>query len=135
MALASRQWLPGADLGGRFTDVRLLRAGSRFVLLEAHDTSANRTVVIKVPDEASGAWLHDVLNLEGRILAALGGHPNVLSSYQQIRLEDGRPALLLERCVGTLLEGMHREEPMDLQDAVAIGIKLAGALETVHRGG
>lgn len=135
MALASRHWLPGAELGDRFTDVRLLRAGSRFVLLEARDTSANRTVVIKVPDESSGSWLHDVLNLEGRILAALGGHPHVLSSYQQIRLDDGRPALLLEQCVGTLFEGMHREEPMALQDVVTIGIKLAGALETVHRGG
>jgi serine/threonine protein kinase len=135
MVLASRQRLTGAELGSRFSDARLLKAGSRFTIYEARDTAANRTVVIKLPEESSGAWLHDVLHLEGRILAALGGHPNILTSYEQLRLDDGRPALLLEHCVGTLLEGMHREEPMELQDVVTIGIKLAGALETVHRAG
>jgi serine/threonine protein kinase len=131
--LASRHWSAGAELGHRFADVRLVRAGSRFTIYEGHDASTNRTVVIKVPDEASGSWLHDVLETEGRILAALGTHPHILTCYQRIKLDDGRPALLLERCVGTLYDTLHRDDPMELQDVVAIGIKLAGALETVHR--
>jgi serine/threonine protein kinase len=135
MAVAARSWLAGAELGHRFRDVRLLRAGSRFTIYEGHDTDTNRRVAIKVPDESSGAWLHDVLEGEGRILAALGSHPHVLTCYEQIRLTDGRPALLLERCVGTVYDSLHREEPMQLRDVVAIGIKLAGALETVHRFG
>lgn len=135
MALASRHWLAGAELGDRFADVRLVRAGARFTVYEGTDAETNRTVAVKVPDESSGSWLHEVLEAEGRILAALGGHPNVLTCYQQIRLDDGRPALLLERCVGTLYEALRRDDALDMQDVVAIGIKIAGALETVHRYG
>jgi serine/threonine protein kinase len=134
-ALASQHWLAGAELGHRFSDVRLLRAGSRFTIYEGHDASTNRDVAIKVPDESSGTWLHDVLAAEGRVLATLGGHPNILTCYQQIRIDDGRPALLLEHCRGTLYDALQHDDSMALQDVVAIGIKLAGALETVHRYG
>lgn len=135
MALAPPDWLAGEDLGDRFTDVRLLRAGTRFELYEAHDHSASRTVVLKVPDTASGAWLHEVLATEGRVLTALGAHPQILTCYQQIGLHDGRPVLLLERCTGTLNDLLHSDEPMAVQDVVGIGIKIAGALETAHRFG
>jgi serine/threonine protein kinase len=133
--LASGHWLAGAELGHRFSDVRLLRAGSRFTIYEGLDASTNRRVVIKIPDESSGSWLHDVLETEGEVLSALGSHPHILTCYQRIKIDDGRPALLLERCQGTLYEAMHSEDPMALQDVVSIGIKLAGALETVHRFG
>jgi serine/threonine protein kinase len=135
MALAARHWSAGAELGGRFTEVRLRHAGSRFTIYEGRDTANRRLVVVKVPDESGAAWLHDVLLTEGRILAAIGSHPHILSCYEQITLDDGRPALLLERCAGTLYDSMQGEEPMALQDVVAIGIKLAGALETTHRYG
>lgn len=135
MAVASRSRLAGTELGHRFSAVRLLRAGSRFAVYEAHDASANRRVAIKVPDAASGSWLHEVLATEGRILAALGSHPQVLTCYEQIRLDDGRPAIVLERCVGTVYDSLHHDDPMQLRDVAAIGIKLAGALETVHRFG
>lgn len=136
MALASsRGSLSGAELGHRFSDVRLVRGGSRFTIYEASDDAAHRRVAIKVPDASSGQWLQDVLANEGRILAMLGSHPHVLTCYEQIHLNDGRPALLLEACVGTIYDGLHRVEPMQLRDVAAIGIKLAGALETVHRAG
>jgi serine/threonine protein kinase len=135
MALAARTWLAGAELGDRFADVRLVRAGSRFTIYEGHDTTTSRLVVIKVPDEASGTWLHKVLAAEGRILAALGSHPNIVTCYQHMRLDDGRPALLLERCVGTVWQNLRSDDPMELKDVVAIGIKLAGALEATHRFG
>ena len=135
MAATTHKPLSGADLGDRFSDVRLLRSGSRFDLLEARDIAANRTVVIKLPREASGSWLHDALAHEGRVLAALGSHPNILTYYQQFELHDGRPALVLERCTSTLYDTLHSVVGMHLRDVMAVGIKLAGALETVHRAG
>jgi serine/threonine protein kinase len=135
MALASRDWLAGAELGNRFTDVRLLRAGSRFTIYEGREISANRTVVIKVPDESGAPWLHDVLEHEATVLATIGSHPNVVTFYQRMTLDDGRPALLLERCSNTLFDTLHTDEPMAIRDATTIGIKLAGALETAHRAG
>jgi serine/threonine protein kinase len=135
MALMSQGRVASIELGRRFTDVRLLRAGTRFTIYEAREAEANRFVVIKTPDESSGSWLHEVLDAEGTILAAAGGHPHVLTCYQRITLDNGRPALLLEHCTGTLYDNLHSTDPMALQDVVAIGIKLAGALETVHRYG
>lgn len=134
MALAADDWLAGTELGDRFQDVRLLHAGTRFTVYEGYEPAANRAVAIKIPDESAAGWLHKVLEREGSLLARLGGHPHVLTYYQSLRLDDGRPALLLERCEHTLYDAL-RDEPMSLQDAVAIGIKLAGALETAHGAG
>lgn len=135
MAAATHRPLTGAGLGDRFGDARLLRSGARFDLLEARDATTNRTVVLKVPPANSGAWLHDALAHEGRVLARLGAHPNILTCYQRLELADGRPALVLERCTSTLYDTLHSVDGRHLRDVIAIGIKLAGALETVHRAG
>lgn len=135
MAIAARDWLAGSELGRRFADVRLVRAGSRFTVYEGRDTTANRTVVIKLPDESSASWLHEVLDNEAATLAAIGPHPHVVRLYERIVLDDGRPALLLERCRATLYDTLRTDEPMPMEEVAAIGIKLAGALETVHRAG
>ena len=135
MALASRDWLAGAELGGRFADVRLVRAGARFTVYDGRDLEANRRVAVKIPDETSAAWLHEVLENEAALLATIGAHPHVITLYEQVKLDDGRPALLLERCVGTLHDTLRTDEPLPLRDVAAIGIKLAGALETAHRAG
>src|SRR5581483_9786518 len=65
---------------------------------------------------------------------AIGSHPHVVTLYQRVSLDDGRPALLLERCPGTLYDSLHNEDdPLSIREVASIGIKLAGALETVHR--
>jgi serine/threonine protein kinase len=135
MALASRTWLAGAELGSRFEDVRLLRAGSRFTIFEGRERGAKHLVVIKVPDESSASWVHDVLEHEARLLARIGSHPNVITLYKRVTLDDGRPALLLERCPSSLDDALRGDRHVSLETAASIGIKLAGALETVHRAG
>jgi serine/threonine protein kinase len=123
------------DLGRRFTDVRVLRTGSRFTTYGARETEANRFVAIKAPNEGSASWLHEQLDNEATVLANAGGHPHIVTLYQRLSLPDGRPALLLERCAGSLESTFRGEQKMSLQEAAALGIKVAGALETVHRSG
>jgi serine/threonine protein kinase len=137
MAVASTNWLAGAELGQRFTDVRLVRAGSRFTIYEGREVGSNRTLAIKVPDgSGSSPWLYEVAEHEAAVLALVGAHPHIVTLYQRITLDDGRPALLLERCPGTLYDAVHSDEDaMSVREVVAIGIKLAGALETLHRSG
>src|SRR3954452_10256280 len=137
MAVASPNWLAGAELGQRFTDVRLVRAGSRFTIYEGREVGSNRTLAIKVPDgSGSSPWLYEVAEHEAAVLALVGAHPHIVTLYQRITLDDGRPALLLERCPGTLYDAVHSDEDaMSVREGVAIGIKLAGALETLHRRG
>ena len=69
------------------------------------------------------------------MLASIGTHPNVVTYYQRYLLEDGRPALVMEYCPTSLDNVLHSDAPMPLQEVISIGIKLAGALETVHRAG
>jgi serine/threonine protein kinase len=135
MPPVARNWLAVAELGHRFTDVRLLRAGTRFTIYAGREVGPNREVVIKVPDEAGAGWLHEVLDNEAAVLAEVGAHPHIVTLYQRFNLDDGRPALLLEYCHSTLAEDLHSGGRLSMQDAAAIGIKLAGALETVHRAG
>jgi serine/threonine protein kinase len=136
MALPSPHRPAGAELGCRFADVRLLRAGSRFTIYEAREVAANRLVIIKEPDVSAAPWLNEVVEHEARVLATVGSHPHIITLYQRLTLDDGRPALLLERCTGTLYDAVHGdEETLSVREVVAIGIKLAGALETLHRSG
>jgi serine/threonine protein kinase len=135
MAAFARAGQTGAELGDRFRDVRPFRTGTRFELLTAREALTNRTVLIKLPRPGSAAWLHDALVEEGRLLATFGAHPNVLSCYERTELSDGRPALVLDRCASNLYDTLHSVDGMHVRDALAIGIKLAGALETMHRAG
>ena len=135
MASASTNWLAGAELGSRFTDLRVLRSGSRFTVYEGRELGSGRLIAIKVPDHGS-PWLNDVIEQEAELLATMGSHPYVVTLYQRITLDDGRPALLLEHCTGTLYDAVHSDDDaLSVREVVATGIKLAGALETLHRGG
>lgn len=132
MALAARTQDPNVELGDRFSDVRLLRVGSQFTIYDAHEDANKRRVAIKVPDTNRAAWVCGILRAEGQILAKVSSHPHIVTLLQSFDLDDGRPALMLERCVGSLSDHLGTGARMSLQDAVATGIKLAGALETVH---
>ena len=135
MALAAPTGVAEADLGGRFRDLRVLHAGARFTVYSARVRRSGRRVAVKVPDGAAGSWLHDVLDAEGEVLTALGAHPHVITCYERVVLPDGRPALVLQHGARTLHDTGGSGEPSALPAAVAIGIKLAGALETAHRFG
>ena len=135
MANPAQGWLAGTELGNRFSDVRMLRAGSRFTLYTGTDPASGRDVVVKVPDEARGDWLREVLDHEADVLTLLAAHPNVIKLYDRIRLDDGRPALVLMRCDSTLQDGLASGRRIAVHSAVATGIKLAGALESAHHHG
>lgn len=133
MTIASHTSVAGVLLDDRFTDVRVLEAGRRFTIFEAFEPSAGRTVSIKTPSASGASWVDDVLDQEAEVLAAIGGHPNIVTLFQRLVLPHGRPALVLAPCGGTLEASVHAGERVSHADAVAIGIKLAGALETAHQ--
>lgn len=135
MSLASRSWSAGVHLEDRFADIHVSRTGSRFTLYEARDPSTRRTVAIKTPAPSSASWVDDALDHEGSVLAAIGDHPNIVTLFQRLTLHDGRPALVLARCSETLDDALHTGERISHPAAVAIGIRLASALETAHQAG
>ena len=73
-----------------------------------------------------------MLQAEGQLLARIGNHPHVITLFQSLTLDDDRPALVLDRTTGSLAERLALGERLPLEQAVAIGVKIAGALETSH---
>lgn len=139
MVLASRHRSAREALGERFEDVRPLHVGDRFLVFAARRTPDEHhsavDVAVKVPVDEGGAWLGDVLDRAAVVVTAVGPHPNIITLYERIQLPDGRPALVLQHCPRSLADELNSAEPMSMRAVTAIGIKLAGALETVHAAG
>ena len=94
-----------------------------------------RQVAVKVLRELGSREGRQVFTTEADALAATCAHPAILSLYQTGKLPDGRPFLVLQYCPVTNLSQRVRCHPLPLKDALDITIRLAGALETVHRAG
>lgn len=119
-----------------FTDIEPLRSGRLATVYRAREIAAGRIVALKVLDRRQyPARVTEAFERESTVLAALGSHPNIVTMYRRLTLSDGRPALVLELCRGSLAGRLGRGEPIAPSDAATIGVKIAGALETAHRGG
>jgi len=69
-------------------------------------------------------------------MAKFGAHPAVLSLYAAGRLRDGRAYLTMEYCPPPHLgKRFSTTSPMRVEQALEITIKIAGAVETIHRAG
>lgn len=124
-----------ALLATRFDNLETLHQGVRFTVYRGRPHGSDRHVAVKAPHDASASWLWDVLENEAVALTEIGGHPNVIALDELIHLPDGRPALVLEYCPGSVADTLHGDGRMELGNALALGVKLAGALETVHAAG
>jgi serine/threonine protein kinase len=123
-----------APLGNRFTDVRVIRTGPRFAVYAAYEPAARRVVAVKTAADGS-TWLGDQLLHEADVLTRVGPHPHIAALYERIALPDGRPALVLQSSTGDLEDTLHAGAQITVEHAAALGVQLAGALETVHRAG
>ena len=119
---------------GRFELRELLGAGGMGSVYAAHDPELDRTVAIKLLDEALPP---EQLHEEARTLARLS-HPNVVPVHE-IGWHDGRAFVVMERIDGeSLAQWLRREQrpwTTVLRAFVAAGRGLAAAhaLDVVHR--
>lgn len=94
-----------------------------------------RNVAVKVlPSDVHDADLLRMFNAEADVLAHLSAHPSIVTVYQAGISADGRPYIVMEYCPGSLAE-RYRIERLPLEDVLAIGVKMASALESAHRAG
>jgi serine/threonine protein kinase len=130
----SHAYLPGADEAPRFSGMQLLDRTGSTSIYAAREIGTGRGVIVKVIDEGAPAVAHEALEREAAYLAMLGTHPHIVTLYHRTHLVDGRPALVLEACPGSVADAV-REQRLTVSGAVSMTIKIAGALETVHRAG
>ena len=123
------------ELGDRFSDASLLRSGDRFRVYSATEAATGRRVFVKVVNDRDQHWLIEALDDQAAILGALSSHPHIITLYQRLTVPDGRPALVLEHSPVLLSELARRAEREDARVITSIGIKLAAALDAVHRAG
>lgn len=120
--------------GRQFSGMQLLERTETSAIYLAREHGTGRNVVLKVVDDTAPAFAHEALEREANYLATLGGHPHIMTLYHRTVLPDGRDALVLEACPGSVA-GAIRDQRLSVAGSVSMGIKVAGALETVHRAG
>lgn len=119
-----------------FDDVLPIGKGAFAQVYRATDTYTGQSVALKVLDVVASTRLDTAtFELEARALGAVNSHPNVVTLHRAIVHPDTAPVLVLDLCQGSLADRLAREGPLPVEQVVAIGVKLAGALETAHRAG
>ncbi len=129
----SRRGPAGPDRFPGFTDITEIGSGGFSTVYRAREQETGRMVALKVLNTGD-VLPHalDAFERETRALGAVSHHPNIVTFYRPLRLEDGRPVLVLELCAGSIATDL-RSAPLAPPRAVSVAVKIAGALETAHR--
>jgi len=94
-----------------------------------------RNVAVKVlPSDVRDADLRRMFNAEADVLARLSAHPAIVTVYQAGISADGRPYIVMENCPDSLAR-RYRIDRLPVDEVLAIGVRMAGALESAHRAG
>ena len=118
-----------------YTDFEELGAAPSSIVYAASERATKRRVALRVLSvDPNAQGVLDVLDREVVGLGALWSHPNVVTLLRFLTTSEGKPVLVFEYCDTTAASRL-RAAPFSPQDAISLGIKIAGALECAHREG
>jgi serine/threonine protein kinase/N-acetylneuraminic acid mutarotase len=119
-----------------FDDAVEVGRGGSGVVYRCYQKSLARSVAIKVLASDLEEDDRERFLREGYAMGALSGHPNIVNILQVGVTEGHRPFIVMPyHAAGSLAERVHREGRIAWPEALHIGVKLCGALETAHRTG
>ncbi|WP_382310039.1 serine/threonine-protein kinase [Herbiconiux sp. UC225_62] len=72
---------------------------------------------------------------EANLMAQLSTHPSIVTIHQAGIAESGQPYLVMEYCAQPNFGSRFRTTPIPVTEALAVGVQIAGAVETAHRAG
>ena len=121
--------IPGATfvrhLGtGGFADVYLFR-----------QQMPQRDVAVKVLRPDSNAQASAAFDAEVNLMAQVANHPSIVSFYTGGIADDGRHYLVMEYCPPPHLGQRSKEHRIPVSQALDVGVRIAGAVETLHQRG
>ncbi len=94
-----------------------------------------RVVAVKVLcDDAINPHVLRTFNSEGDILARLSAHASIVTIFHSSISADGRPYFVMDYCPDTM-GARAKKNPLPVADVLDVGVRIAAALETVHRSG
>ncbi|MGO1510192.1 MAG: protein kinase domain-containing protein [Actinomycetaceae bacterium] len=116
--------------------VRLLGSGGFADVFLYSQHLPKRNVAVKVmTEEAAEGQSREQFTAEANLMAQLSSHSSIVSIYHAGTAPDGRPFLVMQYCPLPNLSERTRRRPLGVAEAIGIGVRLAGALETAHRAG
>ncbi|MGZ8714058.1 MAG: Kelch repeat-containing protein [Mycobacterium sp.] len=119
-----------------FEDAVEVGRGGSGVVYRCSQKSLGRSVAIKVLASDLDDTDRERFLREGFAMGGLSGHPNIVNILQVGVTENGRPFIVMPyHSVGSLAERLRREGRIAWPEALRMGVKLCGALETAHRTG
>lgn len=104
------------------------------VFLYEQDMPRRVTAVKVLLADAVNPDVLRAFSIEADISARLSAHPAIVTIYQASISADGRPYIAMEYCPETM-SARYRRGPLPLAEVLDVGVRIAGALETVHRAG
>jgi ATP/maltotriose-dependent transcriptional regulator MalT len=129
------------DVAGELAAVGLaepqeIGRGGFGVVYRCAQRSLDRTVAVKVLTADLDAENLERFMREQRAMGRLSGHPNIVNVLEVGATPSGRPFIVLQYAPHGSLDALIRKRgPLDWGGALRLGVKVAGALETAHRGG
>ncbi|MDV7355992.1 protein kinase [Rhodococcus oxybenzonivorans] len=98
--------------------------------------SLDRTVAVKVLTSELDSDNLDRFFREQRAMGRLTGHPHIVNVLHVGMTDSGRPFIVMPYNPQSSLQALiRREGPLSWRDALRLGVKMAGALETAHHFG
>ena len=100
-----------------------------------HQHIPDRDIAVKVLRRNATSEQNGAFEAEANLMARMSTHPSILSVFGADVSEDGRPYLIMEYCPPPHMGARVRKHPLTVARALDMGIRLAGAVETLHRAG
>lgn len=121
-----------ADAG--FTDAEEIGRGGFGIVFRCRQESLDRTVAVKVLRTTLDPDNLERFLREQRAMGRLSGHPNIVNVLQAGTTDSNQPYLVMHYHPHDSLDTRIRKHgPLPWPEAIRIGVKVAGALETAHR--
>ncbi|MFC7405977.1 serine/threonine-protein kinase [Georgenia alba] len=123
------------DLPGYTFEKVLGSGGFSDVYLYTQHMPRRRVAIKVLTKEATEGQPREQFIDEANLMAALSGHSSIVDLYHAGESADARPYLVMQYCPLPNLAERIKVRPLGVAEAVGIGVRLAGALETAHRAG
>ncbi|OBF54177.1 protein kinase [Mycobacterium sp. 852002-50816_SCH5313054-b] len=119
-----------------FEDARQVARGGAGVIYLCYETALGRNVAVKMLPSHMDEESRERFLREGYAMGGLSGHPNIVNILRVGVTASNRPFIVMPyHSADSLAVRLRREGPVSWPEALRIGVKLCGALETAHRAG
>ncbi|MFD9664273.1 protein kinase [Rhodococcus sp. NPDC059968] len=116
-----------------FEGAKEIGRGGFGVVYRCRQSALDRTVAVKILTADLNEENLERFFREQRAMGRLTGHPNIVNVLQVGSTDSGRPFIVMQYYAQDSLDArIRRHGPLPLEEALRLGVKLAGALESAH---